>query len=157
MKTTIDSAIATDFDTAVIRPRLVELERDDLEHLLAYQRLLAGKNITRTMVRQSKDAIFIGTGDGRLVDVNQPLMDLLGYNVEDLVGQSIKSVCVEPADGDRWQMEVEQKGYVIDYKIKFIKKDGAELSCAVTSTVRWYNDENIPGNQPLFKSWVRKI
>ena len=156
MKTTIESKLDTSFDVTSIRPHVAELERDDLEHMLAYQRLLAGKNITRTIVRQSKDAIFISTGDGRFVDVNQPLMELLGYNVEDMVGQYISSICVDPSDGARLQQEVEQKGYVVDYKIRFYKKDGAELSCAVTSTVRWYNDESIPGNQPLFKSWVRK-
>ncbi|MGD0857603.1 MAG: PAS domain-containing protein [Dehalococcoidia bacterium] len=156
MKTTVASELATNFEVSSIRPRVAELKRDDLEHLLSYQRLLAGKNITRTIVRQSKDAIFISTGDGRFVDVNQPLLDLLGYDVEDIVGQHIKSICVNPSDGEMLQQEVEQKGYVIDYKIKLYKKDGTELVCAVTSTVRWYNDESIPGNQPLFKSWVRK-
>jgi PAS domain S-box-containing protein len=156
MKTTVASELATNFEVSSIRPRVAELERDDLEHMLAYQRLLAGKNITRTIVRQSKDAIFISTGDGRFVDVNQPLLDLLGYDVEDMVGQSIKSICVNPSDGEMLQQEVEQKGYVIDYRIKLYKKDGTEMTCAVTSTVRWYNDESIPGNQPLFKSWVRK-
>jgi PAS domain S-box-containing protein len=155
-KTTLASKIDTKYDVESIRPHVAELERDDLEHMLAYQRLLAGKNITRTIVRQSKDAIFISTGDGRFVDVNQPLMELLGYNVEDMVGQYISSLCVNTADGNRLQQEVEQKGYVVDYKIRFYKKDGTELSCTVTSTVRWYNDESIPGNQPLFKSWVRK-
>ncbi|RPJ62762.1 MAG: PAS domain-containing protein [Dehalococcoidia bacterium] len=156
MKATVANAVETKFDVASIRPRVAELERDDLENMLAYQRLLAGKNITRTIVRQSKDAIFISTGDGRFVDVNQPLMELLGYNVEDMVGQYISNICVNPADGDKLQQEVEQKGYVVDYKIRLFKKDGTELSCTVTSTVRWYNDESIPGNQPLFKSWVRK-
>jgi len=156
MKTSIASELAPSVDVSTIRPRVAELERDDLEHMLAYQRLLAGKNITRTIVRQSKDAIFISTGDGRFVDVNQPMLDLLGYNVEDVVGQYINNFCVNPSDGDKLQQEVEQKGYVIDYKIKLYKKDGTELACTVTSTVRWYNDESIPGNQPLFKSWVRK-
>ena len=156
MKTTVESPVATHYDVASIRPRVAELERDDLDHLLAYQRLLAGKSITRTIVRQSKDAIFISTGDGRFVDANQPLLDLLGYEVEDVIGQPIKSICVNPADGDKLQQEVEQKGYVIDYQIRLYKKDGTELNCAITSTVRWYNDDSIPGNQPLFKSWVRR-
>jgi PAS domain S-box-containing protein len=156
MKTSIATELAPRVDVSTIRPRVAELERDDLEHMLAYQRLLAGKNITRTIVRQSKDAIFISTGDGRFVDINQPLLDLLGYNVEDVVGQYIKNFCVNPSDGDKLQQEVELKGYVIDYRIKFFKKDGTEFACTVTSTVRWYNDESIPGNQPLFKSWVRK-
>jgi len=157
MKTSFQSELNDGFDLTAIRPRVAELERDDLEHMLAYQRLLAGKNITRTIVRQSKDAIFISTGDGQFVDVNQPLLDLLGYDVEDIVGQYIKTICVNPLDGDKLQQEVELKGYVIDYSIKFYKKDGTEITCAVTSTVRWYNDESIPGNQPLFKSWVRKV
>ena len=157
MKTSFASELATSFEVSTRRPRVAELDRDDLEHMLAYQRLLAGKNITRTIVRQSKDAIFISTGDGRFVDVNQPLLDLLGYDPEDIVGQYIKSICVNPSDGEMLQQEVEQKGYVIDYKIKLYKKDATELVCSVTSTVRWYNDESMPGNQPLFKSWVRKV
>ncbi|MBN1375133.1 MAG: PAS domain-containing protein [Dehalococcoidia bacterium] len=156
MKTSVISEQVSAIDVSSIRPRVAELERDDLENILSYQRLLAGKNITRTIMRQSKDAIFITTGDGRFVDVNQPLMDLLCYDVEDIVGQPISNICVNPSDGEVLQLEVEKKGYVIDYRISFYKKDGTELPCTVTSTVRWYNDESIPGNQPLFKSWIRK-
>ncbi|MBN1376531.1 MAG: PAS domain-containing protein [Dehalococcoidia bacterium] len=156
MKTAVVSEFVSDIDVSSIRPRVADLERDDLEHILAYQRLLAGKNITRTIMRQSKDAIFFTTGDGRFVDVNQPLINLLGYDVEDIVGQCITSICGDPSAGELLQLEVEKKGYVIDYKISFYHKDGTELPCNVTSTVRWYNDESIPGNQPLFKHWVRR-
>lgn len=143
-------------DALNIRPRIAELERDNLEHVLAYQRLLAGKNITRTIVRQSTEAIYISTRDGRFVDVNQPLLDMLGYDVEDMIGQDMGGFCLSSPDGERLQQEVEQKGYVIDYKMKFCRKDGTELQCLITSTVRWYNDDSIPGNEPLFKSWIRK-
>jgi PAS domain S-box-containing protein len=156
MKTLLKDVQGMGVDAIAIRPRVAELERDEIEHVLAFQRLLSGKNITRTLVRQSKDAIFISTRDGRFVDVNQPLLDMLGYEVEDVVGQEISNLCVNPADWERMQQEVEQKGYVIDYKIQFFKRDGMELPCLITSTVRWYNDDSIPGNEPLFKSWVRK-
>jgi PAS domain S-box-containing protein len=143
-------------DAASIRPRIAELERDELDHMLAYQRLLAGKNITRTIVRQSKEAVYISTRDGRFVDVNQAMLDMLGYDVEDLIGQEIGRLCVSVGHWDKLQQEVEQKGYVIDCRMKFFRKDGSELACLITSTVRWYNDDSIPGNEPLFKSWVRK-
>jgi PAS domain S-box-containing protein len=156
MKTLSTTEQTVRVDVASIRPRVAELERDDLDHMLAYQRLLAGKNITRTIVRQAKEAIFISTRDGRFVDVNQPLLDMLGYEVEDVIGRKISDLCVNPPDADKLQNEVEQKGYIIDYKMELLKRDGTEFPSLITSTVRWYNDDSIPGNEPLFKSWVRK-
>jgi hypothetical protein len=69
----------------------------------------------------------------------------------------IKHICVNPVDLDRLQKEIDQKGYVISNRLKLYKKDGTEVSCLITSTIRWYNEDNIPGNQPMFKSWVRCV
>jgi PAS domain S-box-containing protein len=156
MKTLTSSGIGEAIDLAAIRPRVSELERDELEELLACQRLVAGRNITRNIVRQSKDAVYISTRDSRFVDVNEPFLDLLGYSADDLIGEDVGRICVDPHEGLYLRKEVEQKGYVIDYRIRLQKKDGTELPCVVTSTVRWYNDDSILGNQPVFKSWVRK-
>lgn len=156
MKMLINGKSGISVDISEIRPHVADLERDRLDHVLAYQRLLAGKNITRTIVRQSKEAVFISTRDGRFVDVNQPLLDMLGYDVEDVIGQEISNLYSNPHEAHKMLREVEQKGYVIDYRVKLYRKDGTELSCLITSTVRWYNDDSIPGNEPLYKSWVRK-
>ena len=156
MKTLISGKTNNEIDIETMRPRVAELERDELEQILSCQRLLAKMNIARNIVKQSKDAIYISTKDNRFVDVNQSLLDLLGYEAEDLIGEPIGNVCINPNEIIELQKEVELRGYVIDHRIKLLKKDGSVLPCLVTATVRWYNDENIPGNQPLFKFWIRK-
>jgi PAS domain S-box-containing protein len=156
MNIMLKTRTAVEADVTTLRPRVAELERDELDQVLENQRLIAGRNITRNIVRQSKDAIYISTSDNRFVDVNQPLLNLLGYSLDDLIGEDIGTICVVPQDAYEIQKEVEQKGYLIDYRIKLRTKDGNELMCLITSTVRWYNDDNIPDNQPLFKTWVRK-
>ena len=112
MKTSVENEF-NNFDVLTIRPCVAE-ERDDLYHCCLTRGCWQLKNITGGIVRQSKDAIFISSGDGRFVDVNQPLLDRPGYEVEEMVGEHIQDICVNAADGDKLQQEVQQKGYVID-------------------------------------------
>lgn len=58
-------------------------------------------------------------------------------------------------DGAAFLEALDEKGYVVDYKIKLRRMDGSEVVCMLTSTIRWNNDADIPDNQPLFKTWIR--
>jgi PAS domain S-box-containing protein len=130
----------------------MEIERKQQE-----EKLPVSKTKIRAAAKQRKDAIYISTRDGKFVNINQQMLDLLGYDMDEMMGMDIKHICVNPVDLDRLQKEIDQKGYVISNRLKLYKKDGTEVSCLITSTIRWYNEDNIPGNQPMFKSWVRCV
>lgn len=101
----------------------------------------------RTLFQDTRDAINITTRDGQVLDANQSFLDLFGYTTEDLAGLNAKELYVDPVDRRRFQEEIERKGSVRDYEVRLRKKDGTEMDCLVTSTVRLGEDGRVLGYQ----------
>jgi PAS domain S-box-containing protein len=135
---------------------LSEFEWDGLKNML--EMVASPENEARrgAFRGRSEDATFTGTHDGRFVDVDQRLSDLLGYKIEELVTRDIRSLCVSHRDFDGLLQEVEKRGYVINRRMRFLRSDGTELSCCITATVRPNNGEGDHGLVLNFKSWVKK-
>ena len=145
----------SDMDFAVIRTRPAELEWDRVNNVPASCTLLGRDCVAVTVDRGSKDAFFIGTYEGKFAGANLRLLELLGYEVEDLIDRDIESICINPPEWDGLLEAVEKKGYAIDHKMKLLRSDGVELSCCITAAIRRRSGNSVPGTEPLFKSWVR--
>jgi PAS domain S-box-containing protein len=140
-----------------LRRYISEYEEMENERKQQEDKLPLSKGNIHGAAKMRKDAVYISTRDGKLVNINQPMLDLLGYDMDEIIGMDIRNICVNPVDLDKLQNEIDQKGYVISNRLRLYKKDGSEVSCLITSTIRWYNEEDIPDNQPIFKSWVRCV
>jgi len=101
----------------------------------------------RSLFDDSRDAIYVTSRDGRFVDINQSALDLFGYTREEMLELDAQEIYVEPDDRRLFQQEIEKGGAVRDYEIKFRKKDGKEIYCLNTSTVRRTDDGTIVGYQ----------
>ena len=101
----------------------------------------------RTLFQDTRDAMNITTRDGQVLDANQSFLELFGYSREDLAGLNAKELYVDPVDRRRFQEEIERKGSIRDYEVKLCKKDGSEMDCLVTSTVRRGEDGRVLGYQ----------
>ena len=107
----------------------------------------------RTLFQESRDAIFITTRDGELTDANQSYLDLFGYTREEVLGLDVRQTYANPDDRLRFQQEMEQKGAVRDFELKLQKKDGTELDCLLTATVRRSKDGDVLG----YHGFIRNI
>lgn len=108
----------------------------------------AGKKY-RTLFEESRDTVYITTREGKFIDINHAGLDIFGYTKEEMTELKAKELYVDPAERDRFQQEIEQKGSVRDYEVKFHKKDGTEMDCLLTSTLRLADDGNILGYQGI--------
>ena len=142
-------------DALALRRHIAELEGLEVSHIQVVKSNAAVKAGRRSGVRQHREGILISTRQGSLIDGNQVLLEMLGCTIEELFGLNITDLCINPIDGAAFLEELDKKGYVVDYKIKLRRMDGSEVVCMLTSTIRWYNDDSIPDNQPLFKTWIR--
>ena len=73
-----------------------------------------------------------------------------------------KDLYVHPHDRERFQREIEEKGYVKDYEISFKKKTGEEISGFVTCNALLDKKGDIVGYQGLNiditgKEWKEKF
>ncbi|OGO03851.1 MAG: hypothetical protein A2Y91_00240 [Chloroflexi bacterium RBG_13_54_8] len=107
----------------------------------------------RTLFEDSRDAICIITRDGVIVDVNQASLEMFGYSRQEVMGLDVRasSLYYDPGGGERFQREIEQKGYVRDYEMKLRKRDGTAIDCLLTFSVRRDNDGNVLGYEGMVR------
>jgi PAS domain S-box-containing protein/putative nucleotidyltransferase with HDIG domain len=105
----------------------------------------------RTLFEDSSDAIYLNNQDGELIDFNLSTLELFGYSREEMLGINTKSVFVNPDKYERLQDEIAKKGSVREFKAKLRKKDGTEMDCLITSTVRQAKDKSKLGYQGMIR------
>jgi PAS domain S-box-containing protein len=110
----------------------------------------------RTLFKDSRDAIYINNRDGKIIDVNQSMLDLFGYTQEEMVGKNIIEIYANPEDRPVALDALDRQGSVRDYEIKFKKKDGTEMDCLLTATVRLGNGRSILGYQGIIRDISEK-
>jgi PAS domain S-box-containing protein len=129
-----------------------DLERKAAEHKVSEEVIHESEQKYRTLFNDSRDAIYITSREGEFLDVNPALLKLLGYTREEMIDKiNVRNIYVDPVDRDRFQREIERKGSVRDYEVKFCKKNGAEMDCLLTSTVRRSPDGTVLGYQGIIR------
>jgi diguanylate cyclase (GGDEF)-like protein/PAS domain S-box-containing protein len=93
--------------------------------------LQAGEEKYRTLFDRVPVALCRSTPDGRFLDVNQAMVQLLGYPTrEALLAVPSSDLYVDPAERRHWQACIAQGEHVHNYEIRFYRRDG---------TVIWIN------------------
>ena len=110
----------------------------------------------RALFEDSRDPIYITAIDGKFQDVNQAMLDLFGYSREEMIGLNALEIYVNPDDRTRFRHVIEQKGFVRDYDVRFRKKDGTEMDCFLTATLRRANDGSILGYQGIIRDMTEQ-
>jgi len=117
----------------------------------AQEALWESEHRYRNLFEESRDPVYIISREGKFISINQAVSDLFGYPREELMGMHVQELYGHPEDRRRFQEVIKQKGSVRDYEIKLRKKDGTELNCLVTSTVRRGNDGSALGYQGIMR------
>lgn len=111
----------------------------------------------RNLFDESRDAIYITSREGKFLDVNNALLELFGYSREEMVGKlDVREIYLYPGERDTFQQEIEKKVSVRDYEVKFKKKNGAEMDCTLTSTIRRAADGTILGYQGIIRDFTEQ-
>ncbi|MEX2117610.1 MAG: PAS domain S-box protein, partial [Bacteroidota bacterium] len=90
----------------------------------------------RRLFEESKDAIYISTFEGVLLDVNQAAVDLFGYgSKEEMMMVDIRTdLYVDPSDRDDLLQGLASKGFLKDVELRLKKKSGHRLLVHATIT-----------------------
>jgi diguanylate cyclase (GGDEF)-like protein/PAS domain S-box-containing protein len=105
----------------------------------------------RTLFEDSRDAIYMTTPNGEYLDVNQATLDLFGYTREEMLKLNARQLYADPNDREKFKQEIEQRGSVRNYETKFRKKDGTDIYCLVTATLRKSIDGTVLGHQGMIR------
>ena len=124
---------------------------DGKQKIVLEEELKASQERYRDLFERVKHGLFISTRKGRFIDCNQAMLDMLGYESKEafLAIDIERDLYVNPEDRKRFQREIEEKGSVKDYEIKFKKKTGEEISVLVTCSSLLDNRGEVIGYQGL--------
>jgi PAS domain S-box-containing protein len=116
--------------------------RDITERKKFEKELKASEEKFRSLFGRVRHGLFISTQEGRFLDCNQALLEMVGYqDKEEFLKIDIaKDLYVNPEDRKTFQSLVEQQGFVKDLEVEFKKKNGEKITVLLTAHVT--RDEN---------------
>ena len=89
----------------------------------------------RNLFERVRHGLFISSKEGKFLDCNQALLDMLGYPAKEefLKMDIIKDLYVNPDDRRVFQERIEREGHVKDMEVEFRKKNGDKITVLLTS------------------------
>ncbi|MFH0825631.1 MAG: PAS domain S-box protein, partial [Pseudomonadota bacterium] len=117
------------------RELLIAVETALYRHVME-KRLRESEEKFRRFVEMSRDAIFITTSAGILVDGNQALLDLLGLTREQILESGLCSTFLDPGEPAELIASMEQRGFVKDFEARIRTKGSSPADCLLSVTVR---------------------
>ena len=99
----------------------------------------------RRLFEDSRDAVYITTREGKLIEANQSFLDLFCITREEIPDLNVRQLYVNPDDRQSFQKQIEKNGSVKDFEVKLRKKDGTEMDCLFTSTAWQASDGSTLG------------
>ena len=135
-----------------LEQNIKELQQKAAELKGAEEVMRGGEEQYRTLFDESRDAIYITSREGKFLDVNRALLELFEYSREEMIDTlNVEEIYVYPGDRDTFQKEIEKNGSVTDYEVKFCKKNGTEMDCLLTGSVRRSSTGRILGYQGIIR------
>ncbi|HSR33689.1 MAG TPA: ATP-binding protein [Anaerolineae bacterium] len=123
-----------------------------IEKARLYANLGASEEKFRRLFEDSRDTIFVTTPGGDILDVNPAGSGLFGYSREEMTDVNAWDLYVDPEDRLGFQQEIEQQGMVRDFEVKFRRKDGTEIDCLMTATIRRGEDGEVLSYQGIIRN-----
>ncbi len=78
-------------------------------------------------------------------------MELFGFTEEEIRDMDVLRVYPDPDMRKQFQKDIEQAGSLKDYEVKRRRKDGTEIDCLLSSTVRRDDQGDIIGYQGIIR------
>jgi two-component system cell cycle sensor histidine kinase/response regulator CckA len=130
---------------------IIGVSRDISKRLIAEKALKKNEAKYRTLFENSRDAIYITTISGTIIEFNPAGVELFGYSRDEIIGSDIIKIYHDPQNRENFKETIREKGFVRDYEIKFKKKDDTHLDCLVTTTFWRSEDGEVLGYQGIIR------
>jgi len=105
----------------------------------------------RTLFEQSLDPIFIADDMGEVVNVNQAMIDLFDYSLEEFSGLQLVSLFYDSDEYRDFVEETASKGAVSNFEAKMKCKDGRVIDVLITLKKFEYEKNSNDGYQGIIR------
>lgn len=110
--------------------------QDITERIQAQEEIDKSRERYQEIFTQSKDALFIGSFDGKLIDFNQATVDVFGYSKEELNNMGDFHQLYYPSERkNEFLLKLKAQKSIKDFEISVAHKRGEVRECMMTATV----------------------
>jgi len=129
----------------------VNLKQQVTERKRIEETLRKSEETYRTFFEDSKDAVFITTPNGQIVDINSAGLNMFGYTSEDIALVNAFKAHMSKDDRRRFIQAIEKHGAVKDFEIQLTRRNGSKMDCLITATLRQRENGTILGYQGIIR------
>ena len=129
----------------------LSIYRDITKRKKQEEMLWASEAEFRTLFEHMATGVFISSKEGKFLNANQALLDMLGYdNKKEFLNIDLPTdLYVRPQDRRTFQEMMERDGRVIDYEVEFKRKDGSTIPISLTGHARYDHQGKVIGYEGL--------
>lgn len=110
------------------------------EKRAAEQALRESEERYRTLFEDSRDAIIIANGEGKVIDFNYAALRLFGYQRDDMLTIDDRDLFADPELAERFVEQLSQYGAIRDFDAKLRTREGEPLNCRIAASQRQTED-----------------
>ncbi len=110
----------------------------------------------RRLFEESRDAIYISSTDGVLLDFNRSMLDLFGYTREEMRELNAEALYLRAADRRDFQEAITRTGSVKNYEVQLVAKDRSVMHCLLSSSVQLGDDGSVLGYQGIIRDITQR-
>ena len=136
----------------------LSLYRDITYTVQQEEKLKSSKESYQRLFTHVGCGVFVSSKKGQFLDVNPALLKMLGYqDKEEFLSLDLATdVYLRPEDRRRYTGIIEKKGRVVDYEVKWRRRDGHILHILLTSNVRYDTNGVILGYEGIVVDQTRR-
>ena len=125
--------------------------RDITQSVHQEKRFESSKESYQRLFNHLGCGVFISSQEGRFLDVNPAMLEMLGYQDKDefLSLDLAIDVYLTPEDRRKYTSIMEKRGKVVDYEVKWRRRDGHILDLWIASNVRYGIENEIIGYEGI--------
>lgn len=123
-----DYLIKTELNTE----KLERCIRYSLERAASLKALKTNERKYRSIFERSKDAVFLSNEQLTFIDVNAAMLDLLGYNLQEIKSIRLYDLIDSEQDKRILQNYIEESGEVDDMEIELLTKESDKKNCILS-------------------------
>lgn len=129
----------------------LSIYRDITRNVQQEEKLKSSKASYQRLFTHVGCGVFISSKKGRFLDVNPALLKILGYEKKEefLMLDLARDVYLSPEDRRIYQGIIEKDGHVVDYEVKWRRRDGHILHVSLTSNVRYGTNGQVLGYEGI--------
>jgi PAS domain S-box-containing protein len=137
------------------------IEFEQAYYVLIFKDITRRKNVENKLFRtereykklfeDSKDAIYISSKEGKILDCNKAALELFQFTKEEALHLDTKNLYANPETRNNFISEIEKFGAVRDYEVNLVRKNGEVVDCLISSSVRIDREGNVIGYQGIIR------